>query len=128
MKKFLIAPVALLVLCGSMASAGTITYQCDSSVSTNICTYLNTTIAGQYNNTFTNANAVIFIAFGSTSLGESSQAFNYVSYNAYKSFLTANKSDAIQNSAVLSLGNDTAAYYGGNSGNNNVEVTAALAT
>ena len=50
-----------------------IVYTCDPSVSTAICDYLNTTVAGYYNSTFTNANANIYIAFGTTGLGESDQ-------------------------------------------------------
>ncbi len=40
-----------------MADAGTITYTCDPSVAASTCAYLNTTVAGHYSSTFTNANA-----------------------------------------------------------------------
>ena len=42
-----------------LANAGSITYTCDPSVAAATCTYLNTTVAGLYNSTFTNANADI---------------------------------------------------------------------
>jgi len=73
---------ASLVFGAALASAN-ITYTCDPSISASTCNYLNTTIAGMYNSTFTDANANIYITLGTTGLGESQTAFNVVSYSDY---------------------------------------------
>src|ERR1700722_13658368 len=72
----------------AMASAGTITFTCDSSMDATVagtCAYLNSVVAGYYNNTFTNANADIYIEMNAgAGLGASTPGFyNFVSYNAY---------------------------------------------
>lgn len=109
--------------CGvAMANAG-ITYTCDPSVAAATCNYLNTTVAAMYNSTFTDANASIYITYGTTGLAASQTAFNVVSYSAYVAALTANMSDALQASAVAALNANDAAPYGGG----NVNITAALA-
>jgi hypothetical protein len=48
-----------MVAFGSLASAGTIACTCDPSVAAATCNYLNTTVAGLYSSTFTDANAEI---------------------------------------------------------------------
>jgi len=109
------------------ASAGLI-YTCNSTgsdaISASVCNYLNSTIAGIYNSTFTNANADIYITYGNAGLGESVQAFNYVTYNQYLTQLTNTASgDTVDTAALAALKSfDTAVY-----GSNYVELTAALA-
>ena len=105
--------------------SGTITYTCDPSVAAATCTYLNTTIAGDYSSTFTNANANIYITYGTTGLGSSEQYFNFVTYSQYVTALTSNANQsAIQVAALSAL----ASYDAGPYGSGNVEVTGALAT
>jgi hypothetical protein len=106
----------------AMASAG-ITYTCDSSVAAATCNYLNTTVAAMYSSTFTDANANIYITYGSVGLAQSQTAFNVVSYSAYVAALTANASDALQASAVAALNT----YDAGSYGSGNVSITASLA-
>jgi hypothetical protein len=111
------------------AFATGITYTCDSSgaaaISSATCSYLNTTIAGLYNSTFSNANANIYIEYGSTSLSENEQYSNFVSYTSYLNALTTSTSgDTVQLDALAALRSlDTAVYGGGE-----VEVTGALGT
>jgi hypothetical protein len=65
-----------------------IVYTCASNVPTSTCNYLNTTVAGYYNNIFTNANANIYIQFGTTGLGASDGFINLVHYTPYVTALT----------------------------------------
>ena len=101
-----------------------VVYTCDPSIATATCTYLNTTVAGWYNDTFTNANASIYITYGTTGLGSSTAYPNSITYAQYLSAVTANTNkSAIQTSALAALGTyDTPAYNGGNIG-----LTGALA-
>ncbi len=48
------------------AFAGTISYTCAPKIGAVTCDYLNTTVAGGYDSTFTNANALIYIQYGTT--------------------------------------------------------------
>ena len=100
-----------------------IIYTCDPSVSAPTCNYLNTTVAGYYNDTFTNANANIYIQYGTTGLGSSEQYLNFITYSQYASAYgsIANKS-AIQVSAQSALSTYDVTPYG----SDYVEVTAAL--
>src|ERR1700734_1220530 len=83
--------VAFLALSSAIqATASTISYTCDPNVSAATCTFLNTTIAGLYGSTFTNASANIYIQYGTTELGSSSSYVNNVSYSSYVAALTAN--------------------------------------
>jgi hypothetical protein len=100
-------------------------YTCDPSVSASICDYLNTTVASYYNNTFTNANANIYIQFGTTGLAQSEQYYNIVTYADYVSALSSiSNPSAVQTSALSALSTYDATPYG----SGNVEVTVALAT
>jgi len=112
-----------LALGAGMANAG-ISYTCDPSVAAATCNYLNTTVAGLYSSTFTNANASIYITYGTTDLASTQAAFNVVTYNAYVAALTANTNkSAVQTSALTALGaNDVTPYGAGN-----VNITASLA-
>jgi hypothetical protein len=113
-----------LALGVSMANAG-ITYTCSPSVAASTCNYLNTTVAGLYSSTFTDANADIYITYGTTSLGQSQTAFNVVTYSQYVAALAANPDkDAVQTSANASLAANAAAPYGAG----NVSITGPLAT
>jgi hypothetical protein len=109
------AALFLTVACSAMlASATGISYTCDASISTSVCTTLNTTISGQYSSLFSDANASIYITFGNTGLGSSDQYTNFVSYNSYLTALTANSSgDAVDLGALASLPATEPGIYGG---------------
>jgi hypothetical protein len=114
------------------ASAGNITYACAANITSTtdgpaLCNYLNTTIAGLYGSTFTNANANIYIQFGNAGLGENIQAINLVTYSEYFAALSSESTDytAVQSLAVgaSSLGSEPTIYNGANVG-----LTSALAS
>ncbi len=117
----------LLLLCAGFSPAA-ITYTCDPSIDarqSGLCNTLNTTIASLYSKTFTDANAQIFITFGNTGLGSSSQYLNYITWDQYLNALTtrANASNnAIQKAAVTALNSYAAPLYRGG----NVEITSAF--
>jgi hypothetical protein len=102
-----------------------VVYTCDPNVAVATCTYLNTTIAGYYNSTFTNANANIYIQYGTTGLGESEGYLNLVTYSQYQTALTNNANKSPVQTAALSAMNtyDAKPYASGNLG-----VTVALGT
>jgi hypothetical protein len=129
-----------LAMCGSIflvlavgssipAFASGISFTCDSTIDATVsgtCGTLNSTIAGLYNSSFTNANASIYVTYGVTGLGQSTTGFqNQVSYSAYRNALTATSSgSAVDTAALDSLNSlDTAIY-----GTRNVEITSALGT
>lgn len=135
MKRFWVRSAIYLVFSlGSIVPAFStgITYTCDSTigdpgyVSPTVCAYLNSTIAGLYNSTFSNATADIYIQYGAiTGLAESTKAFNFVSYSTYLSDLAATgNGDAIDVDALAALNSlDTGIY-----GSSNVDITSALGT
>jgi hypothetical protein len=90
-----------------------IVYTCASNVPTSTCNYLNTTVAGYYNNIFTNANANIYIQFGVTGLGASDGFINLVHYTPYVTALT-NKAvkSSIQASALSGINTYATPAYG----------------
>lgn len=109
------------------AFANGITYTCDPSIDATqagTCAYLNSAIAGIYNSTFSNANADIYIEYGTTALGESTTGFfNDVSYSGYLNALTNNPNkDTIDVDALGALNSLDTAIYGSGS----VEITSAL--
>ncbi len=109
----------------ALVNAGTITYTCDPSVAATTCNYLNTTVAGHYSSTFTNANAHIYITYGTTGLAETLSYLNFVTYDQYVAGLTSNPSQSpVQVSALSALNTYDSAPYG----SGNVEVTVALGT
>jgi len=120
-----LAVLILTVVSSAMlASASGISYTCDASIPTSVCTTLNTTITGQYSSLFSDANASIYITFGNTGLGSSAQYLNFVSYDSYRAALTAHSSgDAVDLAALASLPATEPGLYSGGS----VEVTSALA-
>jgi hypothetical protein len=107
-------------------TGGGIVYVCDSNVPTSTCTYLNTTVAGYYNNIFTNANANIYIKFGTTGLGGSTGYINLVHYTPYVTDLT-NKAvkSSNQASAISAITTYAAPAYGTQ---NIVGISVALGT
>ena len=120
--KHLAVLVLTVVSSATLAGATGISYTCDASISS-VCTTLNTTIAGQYSSLFSDANASIYITFGNTGLGSSTQYLNFVSYNTYLTALTANSSgDAIDLAALASLPATEPGIYD----DGTVEVTSAL--
>lgn len=113
-----------LAFCAGCASAG-IVYTCDPGVAAATCNYLNTTVAAAYGGTFTDANANIYITYGTTGLAQTQAAFNVVSYSQYVAALAANgQQDALQASALSSLSLNAAGPYG----SGNVNITASLAS
>jgi hypothetical protein len=115
-----------MAFCAGLATAGNISYTCDSGlIADGTCAVLNSTIAGLYNSTFTNANASIYIQYGVTGLASSLQYYDNVSYSAYATALAANEGDANDVTAVASLGGNTTNPVVSTSG---VALTSALAT
>lgn len=111
---------------GTPVNTGTgIVYTCDVTISMSTCNYLNTTVAGYYNDTFTNANANIYIQLGETGLGQSEEIYNFVTYNQYASaYGNIPNKNAVQTAAASAL----STYDAGSYGDDLVEVTAALGT
>ena len=122
--------VPLIVLGSAIPAFAGITYTCDPNIEAahaGTCAYLNSTIAGLYNTTFSNANASIYVQYGNTELGESDTSLIQVGYSAYLKALTANSrasANAVQVSAVEALNSFDTALYGGGS----VEIPTALAS
>ncbi|MSV35008.1 MAG: hypothetical protein EXQ47_05340 [Bryobacterales bacterium] len=71
------------------ATASGITFVCDPTVIAvaGVCDTLNTRIAGLYASTFSNANANIYIKFGSTGLGQSGGVLTLVTYSSFRAAL-----------------------------------------
>ncbi len=104
---------------------GTITYTCDPTVAaidgSGVCGYLNSNLAAVYNDTFSNANANIYMTTSSTGLGGSSQVNQYLTYAQYYSALAAESTDA---TALTSLPSTEPAIFPASS--RYVGATAAL--
>jgi len=117
-----LAPQSLLKSNVSGSGAGVV-YTCDANVAASTCNYLNTTVAGYYNAIFTNANASIYVQYGTTGLGESTGYLNLVPYSQYITAVTkTTPRSSIQVSALSSFNTYAATPYG----SGNVEVTVAL--
>jgi hypothetical protein len=102
-----------------------IVYTCAPGVAAATCNYLNTTVASYYNDTFTNANADIYIQYGTTSLGESEQYLNFLTYSQYvTAYGSIPSKSAIQTAASSALSTYDATPYS----SDYVEVTSALGT
>ncbi|MBV8729725.1 MAG: hypothetical protein JO336_07940, partial [Acidobacteriia bacterium] len=115
--------LAFSLVLGTAVANAQIVYTCDSSIATTTCTYLNTTVAGFYSSTFSNANASIYIRMGSASLGLSAFVPTGVTYTKYVAALTANTNkSAVQTAALAALNANDATPYGSGS----VAVTGAL--
>jgi hypothetical protein len=121
----------VLLASGAMFAAtlahgnGVITYVCAPGVAAATCNYLNTTVADQYSSTFTNANALIYIQYGTTGLAQSQTAFNTASYSQYTAALAANTAmSSIQIQALAALAANAAGIYGSDT----VVLTSPLAS
>ncbi len=116
-----------LGLLGALPAHATISYSCDATIDATqagTCAYLNSTLAGLYNSTFSNVNASIYIKQGVTGLGSSTPGFyNDVSYATYLAALTSHASgNAVDTAAIAALNSIDSSIYGGN----NVVITSAL--
>ncbi len=123
--KQLLAAAAGLAFGASLASAGGISYTCDPSIAASTCAYLNTTVAGYYNNTFSNVTADIYITYGTTGLGQGENPDNTISYSTYLSDYAANAAasgNPNQASALTSLNTYASPVYAGT----DVEISGAL--
>lgn len=119
----------ILLACSIPAGAGIITFTCSSGFdsafdpagsTTAVCNYLNTTIAGEYESTFTNANANIYIDVTSSGLAESTSGhYNLFSYSTYESKLQAESTDG----ARTTVPSSEPSIFGGLG----IEITSALA-
>jgi len=120
----------------TLASASGVTFVCNQTKVMNVmiydpdtyasgtCAYLNSTVAGYYDDTFSNANALIYVQMGDTGLGESTTGFyNDVTYTTYLDALQAEGGPGVVRSdAVASLpGTEPALYNGAD-----IEITSAL--
>jgi hypothetical protein len=117
-----------IVFGAALASASTISYTCAANIDLTVagtCATLNGTIAGIYSSTFSNANASIFITYGTTGLASSLQYYTNVTYTAYANALTLDETDANDVTAVNSLGGTTTNPVIAGDG---VALTSALAT
>ena len=107
---------------GAYLANAQVTYTCDSTVAASTCNYLNTTTAGHYSSTFSNANASIYIRFGNTGLGSSVGSFNFMTYAQYVAALGANTHRSpVQTAALSALDILDAGPYGGG----DVEITCS---
>jgi len=106
---------AVLILSAALAQGG-ITFTCDPNIDGTVpglCNTLNTTTAALYNNTFSNANAAIYIQFGSTGLGSNTGYENFVPYSVYVAAAGMNAgASAIQTAAANALRTYAAPIYG----------------
>jgi hypothetical protein len=119
--------LTLAALTATLPAFGGITYSCNSNIDTlsgtTACETLQTTIAGLYGSTFTNANASIFIQFGNNGgLGASQQFLGAASYASYQTQLASHEGDANDLTAVGTLPGTDPLGSGGN-----VFLTTALA-
>jgi hypothetical protein len=115
--------VLAMIVGAGLTSAGSMSYTCDPSVAAATCNYLNTTVAGAYSSTFSNANASIYIQYGNSGLASTLAFSNVVSYSSYLSALEANTGeDALQASALAALNTFDSGPYG----SGNVGISAAL--
>jgi hypothetical protein len=105
------------------AFAGTIDYTCAPGVASATCNYLNTTVAGMYSSTFTDASADVYVQYGATGLASTDSYSNDASYSSYIGALEANPDkDALQVAALAALNSFDSSQYG----SGNVKLSAAL--
>lgn len=123
--------MAVLTGLGAMPGFASITYTCAPNIDTTqagTCAFLNSSIGGAggvYGTTFTNANANIYIQFGSTGLGASDIAYNFITYSQYVSLLGNTASaDQVDSAAMNALDAYDSTVYG----SGNVAVSTALGT
>ncbi len=103
-----------LAFTAALSSAGSVSFTCDSTVASmdgsGVCNYLNSTVAGIYGNTFTNASASIYVTTSGTGLGQSYDLRNQVSYSTFYNALAAESTNAV---AVASLPSTEPAIFSG---------------
>jgi hypothetical protein len=125
--KRLFCPAAAAVFGAAFANAGSVSFTCDPSIEVATCNYLKTNVAGDYNNTFLNANASIYITYGMTGLASSTTGFyNSLTYATYVADLTANamaSGNPVQISAVAALNSVDKTEFGSTQP---VSITSAL--
>lgn len=108
----------LLALLGGLPASAALSYTCDPNIDATqagTCAYLNSTIAGLYNNTFSNISANIYVQYGNTGLGMSNYYLNFVSWDQYVSAISnvaQSTGNAIQTSAVSALNSLAQPLYG----------------
>jgi uncharacterized protein (TIGR03437 family) len=108
----------LLTMGAAVPAWAGITYTCDPNIEAahaGTCAYLNSTIAGLYSSTFSNANATIYIQLGNTDLGMSNYSLAQVTYSTYLTALTANaqaSGNTVQADALKALNTFDTPLYG----------------
>jgi hypothetical protein len=112
--------LTMAVFAVGLPALANITYACDPNIDATqagTCSALNgSTVAGVYSSIFGNANASIYIKYGSTGVGQSSFAVTPVSYTDYYAALPASSRGLLPPTDPLS----------GNA-SQNIDVTSALA-
>lgn len=122
------AGLSIGLVFSAVLSHASILFTCDTTIDAKVagtCNTLNTSIAGLYSSTFTNANASIYIEYGVTGLGQSTTGFdNQISYATFIAALAAeNGPGTVRAGAVASLpATEPALLYGGAP----VDITSAL--
>jgi len=120
----------------TLACASGVTFVCNTTQVMNVmvydpdtyasgtCAYLNSVVAGYYDDTFSNANALMYIQMGDTGLGESTTGFyNDVTYTTYLDALKAEGGPGVVRSdAVASLPATEPTLYNGA----DIQLTSAL--
>lgn len=121
----LIVTVLVLAVNATTARAA-IAYTCNADVSAGTCSALNSTVAGLYNSTFSNATANIYIEYGATNLGQSTTGFyNTIPYSTYVTDLTAEQgAGSVRAAALASLPQSEPSLYG----TGTISITSALGT
>lgn len=115
--------IAFSLLCAADLASAALVYTCDASIAAATCNTLNTTIANMYDATFSNVSADIYITYGSTGLGSSTQYPNFVPYDTYRNALIAAAgAGTVRADAVASLPSTEPAMYNGSQ----VELSSAL--
>ncbi|HTS75480.1 MAG TPA: NF038122 family metalloprotease [Bryobacteraceae bacterium] len=99
---------SLVAVAFSLPVDASVSYSCGAGISADVCNFLNVTIAGYYNNTFTNADAAIYIQLGSTGLGESEFDRIELSYSSYATTFDAESTDSAAIAELPSTNPDVA--------------------
>ena len=115
--------LVFILAIGVARAIAQVNFICDPSVAASTCNYLNTTISGHYSSTFSNANANIYITYGTTGLGASVHGQSDISYTQYAAALAAITNPSPVQAAALSALNT---YDAGPYGSGNVQITSAL--
>jgi hypothetical protein len=109
-----LAAFVISITFAGAASAG-VSFVCDPSIGAALCTTINSTVDPIYDNTFTNADASIYLTFGNTGLGSNEQYVNFVPYTDYVGALAAEthaSSGVVRLDALSSLAANATTVYG----------------